>query len=42
MGVNFDANDNYKLILGSGGKDIAIRLKAALDRPVVNYLSFDV
>ena len=42
MGVNFDANDNYNLILGSGGKDIVIPLKAVLDGPVVNYLSFDV
>lgn len=42
MGVNFDANDNYKLILGSGGKDIAIPMKAALDGPLVNYLSFDL
>src|SRR6185369_16404118 len=42
MGFNFDANDNYKLILGGGGKEIMIPLKAALDGPVVNYLSFDV
>jgi hypothetical protein len=42
MGVNFDANDNYKLILSSGAKELAIPMKAAMDGPVVNYLSFDV
>ena len=42
MGFNFDASDNYKLILSSGGKDIMIPMKAALDGPMVNYLSFDV
>lgn len=42
MGVNFDANDNYKFILSSGGKDITIPMKAVLDGPVVNYLSFDL
>lgn len=42
MGVNFDANDNYTFILSSGGKDITIPMKAVLDGPVVNYLSFDL
>jgi hypothetical protein len=42
MGFNFDANDNYKLILNGGGKEITVPMKAALDGPVVNYLSFDV
>ena len=42
MGINFDANDNFKLVLGSGGKDITIPLKFAEDGPVVNYLSFDL
>jgi hypothetical protein len=42
MGFNFDANDNYKLILSGGGKEIAIPMKAALDGPEVNYLAFDV
>ncbi len=41
MGINFDANDNYKLILGSGGKDIAIPLQYAADGPSANYLTFD-
>jgi len=42
MGVNFDANDNFKLVLSSGGKDLMIPLQAAMDSPSVNYLSFDV
>lgn len=42
MGINFDANDNFKLVLGSGGKDITIPMKFAEDGPVVNYLSFDL
>src|SRR5262252_6198329 len=42
MGFNYDANDNYKLILSAAGKDLAIPMTAALDGPSVNYLSFDV
>ena len=42
MGVNFDASDNFKLVLSSGGKDIMIPLQTAMDGPSVNYLSFDV
>jgi hypothetical protein len=42
MGFNYDANDNYKLILSAGGKDLTIPMTAALDAPMVNYLSFDV
>lgn len=42
MGIGFDANDNFKLILGSGGKDISIPMKFAEDGPVVNFLSFDL
>jgi hypothetical protein len=42
MGINFDAADNFKLILGSGGKDITIPMKYSEDGPVVNYLSFDL
>jgi len=41
MGINFDANDNYKLVLGSGGKDILIPLQFASDGPSANYLTFD-
>lgn len=42
LGFSFDATDNYKLLLSSGGKDILIPMTAALDGPVVNYFSFDV
>lgn len=42
MGINFDANDNFKLVLGSGGKDITIPMKFSEDGPVVNFLSFDL
>ncbi|MEK6289704.1 MAG: hypothetical protein AABO57_28645 [Acidobacteriota bacterium] len=42
MGINFDANDNFKLILASGGKEISIPMKFAEDGPVVNFLSFDL
>ena len=41
MGINFDANDNYKLVLGSGGKDITIPMQYAADGPSANYLTFD-
>lgn len=41
MGINFDADDNFKLVLGSGGKDILIPLKFATDGPSANYLTFD-
>jgi opacity protein-like surface antigen len=42
LGFNFDANDNFKLVLSGGGKDIMVPLQAAMDGPTVNYLSFDV
>lgn len=42
LGINFDANDNFKLILSGGGNEIAIPLSASLDGPMVNYLSFDM
>ena len=41
MGINFDANDNFKLVLGSGGKDLMIPLQFAMDSPSANYLTFD-
>ena len=41
MGINFDANDNFKLVLGSGGKDTLIPLQFATDGPLANYLTFD-
>lgn len=42
LGFNYDANDAFKLVLGSGGKDIVIPLQSALDNPSVNYLTLDV
>lgn len=42
MGFNYDANDNYKLVLSSGGKDLMIPMTTAMDGPSVNFLSFDV
>jgi len=41
MGINFDANDNFKLVLGSGGKDLMIPMQFAVDAPLVNYKTFD-
>lgn len=41
MGINFDANDNFKLVLGSGGKDLMIPMRFAVDGPSANYLTFD-
>ncbi|MFY9553929.1 MAG: hypothetical protein WAV20_07540 [Blastocatellia bacterium] len=41
MGINFDANDNFKLVLGSGGKDITIPMQFSADGPATNYLTFD-
>ena len=41
MGINFDANDNFKLVLGSGGKDLLIPMQFAVDAPLANYLTFD-
>jgi len=42
LGFNYDANDNYKLVLSSGGKELMIPMTSAMDGPAVNYLSFDV
>ena len=42
LGFNYDANDNYKLVLSGGGKDLMIPMTMAMDGPSVNYLSFDV
>lgn len=41
LGINFDASDNFKLVLGSGGKDLMIPLQFSVDSPPVNYLTFD-
>jgi len=42
LGITFDANDNFSLILGSGGKDTIIPLKTSSDGPLVDFLSFDI
>ncbi|HVF89669.1 MAG TPA: hypothetical protein VNH22_06345 [Blastocatellia bacterium] len=42
LGFNFDAKDNFKLVLGGAGNEITIPLMAQTDGPVVNYLSFDL
>lgn len=43
LGINFDANDNFKLVLGgSDNKDITVPLQTAADGPEVSYLTFDV
>jgi len=42
LGFGFDANDNYKMILSSGGKETLIPLKMSLDGPMVNYFTIDV
>ena len=41
LGINFDASDNFKLVLGSGGKDLMIPMEFSVDNPLVNYLTFD-
>lgn len=43
LGINFDANDNFKLVLWTaGGKDLLIPLQTQADSPMVTYLTFDV
>jgi opacity protein-like surface antigen len=42
FGINYDANDNFKLVLASGGSEITAPLQFATDSPVVKYLSFDL
>ncbi|HEY7547444.1 MAG TPA: hypothetical protein VID27_21285 [Blastocatellia bacterium] len=42
LGINYDANDNYKLVLGSGGTDITAPMQFATDGPVAKYLTFDL
>ncbi len=42
LGITFDANDNFSLILGNGGKDTIIPLKTASDGPLVDFLAFDI
>lgn len=42
FGINFDANDNFKLVLISGDKETDIPFKTQSDEPTVNYLTFDI
>src|SRR5215831_18792073 len=43
LGINFDANDNFKLVLWTaGGKDLLIPLETQADNPMVTYLTFDL
>jgi hypothetical protein len=43
LGINFDANDNFKLVLWTqGGKDLLIPLQTQADGPLVTYLTFDL
>jgi hypothetical protein len=42
LGINFDANDNFKLVLGNNGKDIIVPLTTQQDSPMVSYLAFDI
>lgn len=42
LGFSFDANDNYKLVLVDGGKEITVPLQVVMDSPVVNYLTLDI
>ena len=42
FGINFDANDNFKLVLLNGEKETDIPLKTQADEPTVDYLTFDV
>jgi hypothetical protein len=42
LGFNFDANDNFKLVLSGGASDINIPMKTAMDGPAVNFMSIDL
>ena len=43
LGINFDANDNFKLVLWvAGGNDLLIPLQTQADSPLVTYLTFDL
>lgn len=43
LGINFDANDNFKLVLGgSDNKEITVPMQTTADGPEVLYLTFDV
>jgi hypothetical protein len=42
LGFSFDADDNYKLVLADGSKEITVPLQVVMDSPVVNYLTLDL
>jgi hypothetical protein len=42
MGFNYDANDNFKLILAGSAGEISVPLQFAMDAPVANYLTVDL
>jgi hypothetical protein len=41
FGLWFGANDDFKIVLGAGGKDLTIDLTTAGDGPLVDFLTFD-
>ena len=41
LGINFDANDNFKLVLG-GASDIMVPLTTASDGAAIEFLTFDL
>jgi hypothetical protein len=41
LGINFDANDNFKLVLG-GASEIMVPLTTATDGASIEYLTFDI
>jgi hypothetical protein len=43
LGINFDANDNFKLVLsGADNKELNVPLQTTPDGPEILYLTFDL
>jgi len=42
MGISFGANDDFALLLRSGGKEISVPFKTSAGATEVSYLSFDL
>ena len=42
LGISFGANDDFSLLLRSGGKEITVPFKTAAGASEVTYLSFDL
>jgi hypothetical protein len=42
FGLWFGADDDFKIVLGAGGKDLTLDLKTATDGPLVTFLTFDL